>query len=159
MMEAFFFWGVWIAREVFAVEGSCHYIIGHSERISYHTEGDIRGGRPIVEFWRGTELFQRKMRVPQSPFEGKGRRPVLGDKCLPFMLLQLELPCQLNAKERRHPVLIASAPPQQYVWIKTVALAILRLAIRKAGKSAETAPVGGGRVSLISAGECLSYEC
>jgi hypothetical protein len=75
------------------------------------------------------------------------------------MLLQLELPCQLNAKERRHPVLIASARPQQYVWIKTVALAILRLAIRKTGKSAETAPVGGARVSLISAGECLGYEC
>jgi len=85
--------------------------------------------------------------------------PVLRDTTLPFMFLQLELLCQFNTKERRHPVLIASAAPQQYVWIETVVLAILRLAIRETGKPAETAPVSGAGVSLISAGERLSYEC
>jgi hypothetical protein len=67
------------------------------------------------------------------------------------MLLQLELLCQVNTKERRHPVLIASTAPQQYVWIETVVLAILRLAIRETGKPAETAPVSGAWVSLRSA--------
>ena len=75
------------------------------------------------------------------------------------MLLQLELFCQLNTKERRRPVLIASAVPQQDVWIETVGLAILRLAIRETGKPAEASPVGGAGVSLIFAGECLGYEC
>jgi hypothetical protein len=84
---------------------------------------------------------------------------VLRDTSLPFMLLQLELLCQVNTKERGHPILIASAAPQQYVWIETVVLAILRLAIREAGKSAETSPVSRAGVSLISASECLSDEC
>jgi hypothetical protein len=84
---------------------------------------------------------------------------VLRDASLPFMFLQLELLCQFNTKERRHPVLIASAAPQQYVWIETVVLAILRLAIRETGKPAETSPVSRAGVSLISASECLSDEC
>ena len=42
---------------------------------------------------------------------------MLGDASLSFMLLQLELFRQLNTKERRHPALIASAAPQQDVWI------------------------------------------
>jgi hypothetical protein len=83
---------------------------------------------------------------------------MLRDTSVPFMLLQLELLCQFNPKKRRHPVLIASATPQQYVWIETVILAILRLAIRETGESAETSPVGGAGVSLISARECLSDE-
>ena len=83
---------------------------------------------------------------------------MLRDASLPFMLLQLELLRQLNTKERRHPVLIASAAPQQYVWIETVVLAILRLAIREAGKPTETSPVGGARVSLISTSEGPSHE-
>jgi hypothetical protein len=37
---------------------------------------------------------------------------VLRDASVPFMLMQLELLCQLYAKERRHPILIASARPQ-----------------------------------------------
>jgi hypothetical protein len=84
---------------------------------------------------------------------------MLRDTKLPFVLLQLELLCQLNTKERRPPVLIASAAPQQYVWIETVVLAILRLAIRETGESAETSPVGGAGVSLISASQRLSDEC
>jgi hypothetical protein len=75
------------------------------------------------------------------------------------MLLELELFCQLNTKERRHPVLMARAAPQQDVWIETIVLAILRLAIRETGKPAEASPVGGTGVSLISAGECLGYAC
>jgi hypothetical protein len=59
--------------------------------------------------------------------------------------------CQLNTKERRHPILIAGAAPQQYVWIETVDLAILRLAIRETGKPAEASPVGGAAISLIFA--------
>ena len=74
------------------------------------------------------------------------------------MLLQLELLCQVNTKERGHPVLIASAAPQQYVWIETVVLAILRLAIRETGKPAEPPPVSRAGVSLIPASECLSDE-
>jgi hypothetical protein len=84
---------------------------------------------------------------------------MLRDASLPFMLLQLELLCQFNTKERRHRVLIAGAAPQQYVWIKTVAIAILRLAIRESGKPAETTPISSAGVSLISASECLSDEC
>ena len=84
---------------------------------------------------------------------------MLGDASLLFMLLQLELFRQLNTKERRHPVLITSAAPQQDVWVETVALAILRLAIRETGKPAEASPVGGTGVALLSASERLSYEC
>jgi hypothetical protein len=74
------------------------------------------------------------------------------------MLLQLKLPCQLGTKERRPPIFIPGAAPQQYIRIETVVFAVLRLAIREAGKSAETSPVGGAGVSLIFAGECLSDE-
>jgi hypothetical protein len=84
---------------------------------------------------------------------------MLRDTSLSFMLLQLELLCQFNTKERRDSVLIASAAPQQYVWIETVVLAILRLAIRETGKPAKTSPVSRAGVSLISASECLSDEC
>jgi hypothetical protein len=84
---------------------------------------------------------------------------MLGDTSLSFMLLQLESFCQLNAKERRRPVLTACAAPQQHIWIVTVVLAILRLAIRETWKPAKASPVGGAGVSLISAGERLSYEC
>ena len=84
---------------------------------------------------------------------------MLRDASLPFMFLQLELLCQFNPKERRHPVLIASAAPQQYVGIEAVVLAILRFAIREAGKPAETSPVSRAGVTLISASKCLSDEC
>jgi hypothetical protein len=83
---------------------------------------------------------------------------MLRDTSLPFMLLQLELLCQFNPKERSHPVLIASAAPQQYVGIETVVLAILRLAIRETGEPAETPPVGCAGVSLIFIRKCLSDE-
>jgi hypothetical protein len=84
---------------------------------------------------------------------------VLRDASVPIMLLQLELLCQVNTKERGHPVLITSAAPQQNVWIEAVVLAILRLAIREPGKPAETSPVSRAGVSLISASERLSDEC
>jgi len=84
---------------------------------------------------------------------------MLRDTSLPFMLLQLELLCQFNPKERRHPVLIASAAPQQYVWIEAIVLAILRLAICESRESAESTPISRAGVSLISASECLCDEC
>jgi len=83
---------------------------------------------------------------------------MLRDTSLPFVLLQLELLCQVNTKERGRPVLIASAAPQEDIWMETVVLAILRFAIRETGKPAETPPVGGTRVSLIFTSECLSDE-
>ncbi len=51
---------------------------------------------------------------------------MLGNTGLSFMLLQLELLCQLNTKERRHPALIARTAPQQYVWIVRIPVMSIR---------------------------------
>ena len=90
------------------------------------------------------------MRVPHPLARGKDCRPVLRDTSLPFMFLQLELLCEVNTKERGPSVLIASAAPQQYVWIETVVLAILRLAIRETGKPAKASPIGLVRTTPVS---------